>query len=177
MAFPTPVNGQITDAAAPPNAGSWDSPLAQNLLTVYQAAAVSLVSALYSESPMAGMCTTVAAQGVAAIYSIDSATMGEQLSKNLSSTMPQASAALAKLDAGSISQVLTEGDDEQIWNNRIRELMLTVRTELRELQEFGQAAGLALIKQAALAMALKGMVAAPEQFEQYEKMARFIKEL
>lgn len=177
MALPTPVNGQITDAAALSAAPSAaitpaDTNIRQQLDTILQAATVCLVNVMYSQSSILGAITAQQA-GIDTSPSAPSPVSGTEAVQDLLARHTPVTAKPAA--AGETTQEPPPTDGLEDWDKGIRDILTTFKKEIWDLHELGNAAALDLIKQAALNQVLKQMVAVPEQFEQLEKIALFIK--
>lgn len=68
-------------------------------------------------------------------------------------------------------------DNANPWSHATREMMNAVADALREFQRVSQEAGMAMVKQAAIAAVLVHLINAPDQLQQYEKILELIERL
>lgn len=194
MAFPTPVNGQITDAvdeANPKVLG--DAPaIAMGNLMVATSQALSNAAHNAVNAQQQSYVTSQAAttQGVSTLLSVDTATVGVGPAAEMARQMQAVAVAspapntafTAVPNAAMAPQALDFADKLEAggaahWANAVREVMAAFTDALDGLQHLNQESNMAVLRQAALAATLVRMISAPEKLDEYEKMIEVIKAL
>lgn len=188
MALPTPVDSQITDAAAEAGVQITAEAPAIALGSLYQSTAQALGiaahNAVTAQQQNAISMQAATAQAVMQLFSVDTAGRAAGLDAERNSALAQTLVAAASPDA--VTQTIGRAvesmdrltlDSAGAWFHAARDLMSAVADSLRDFQKVAQEAGMAAVKQAAIASTLVQMLKAPDQLEQYQKILALIEGL
>jgi len=176
-----PGNNLITDAVTQANPRITGEAPAMALGHLYMATAHALgeavQNAVSTQQQTNILAQAATSQAVIQLLSINSPSNNSSLDGEKAAAIPQVLATTATPDAlahtieeaiESVNKIVL--DNAGPWSDAARDIMRMAAVALRELQMASQEANMAMVKQAAIAAALVGMIKAPDQLEQYQKI-------
>lgn len=198
MAFPTAVNSQITDSVGATNTKTLGDAPAISLANLYQATAQALAIAAHnatnSQQQFYVTAQAAATLAIAKLLNDDPLLVPASPKPTPTESAPSAGAtdlaaqvseALISLNSGSALDSKPEGDSLQkkgatpaeSWAKAAKQILEAVADGLTLLQRVNAQGHREPLKQAALAMALRQMIAFPERQAEYQKVIDSIQRL
>lgn len=179
-------DGSVTDPVTQANVRAPDDSPAYALGSIYAATAYALneavQNAVNTQQQTHMLAQAATSQAVIQLLSINSASNTSSLDSDKASAIPQVLSTTPVLDssANTIEEAiesLDKLDKAAPWCLAVREIMHTAAAALGVLQIAPREANMAMVRQAAIAAALVGMIRAPDQLEQYQKILELAQKL
>ena len=188
MAFPTAVNSQITDSAAPNAATDAAAAIGQIYQSLAQSVGILFENAVSAQQQMQVSAQAATNQGVVQIYSVDTAADAVGTRKILQSdapdTLASTLAAMRATQANTLSAVALPTPDPHAdahahgaaVAHAVREAAAALQAAIAATQQSLQIAHAQVLHNAALAATLAAMVRHPERADAYASLLKTIAE-